>query len=167
MLERSALGERELEGREFIPYLRHVDDHVIALRGRSLMTMLAVDGFAFETADTRDINGLHARLNTLWRNIGDHRLAVYEGLPSGQRALLWLDGADHMTFGGNAEQRIGARRGLFHRDPAVAEREPAQHALVAEVTSLWWRSRLLGDAAATNALRAPPGLGPNDRWRSD
>jgi predicted dienelactone hydrolase len=98
---------------------------------------------------------------------GDHRLAVYEGLPSGQRALLWLDGADHMTFGGNALQRIGARRGLFHRDPAVAEREPAQHTLVAEVTSLWWRSRLLGDPAATAALRAPPGLGPGDRWRAD
>jgi predicted dienelactone hydrolase len=98
---------------------------------------------------------------------GDHRLAVYEGLPSGQRALLWLEGADHMTFGGNAAQRIGARRGLFHRDPAVAEREPAQHALVAAITSLWWRSHLLGDAAATEALRAPAGLTPNDRWRAD
>ena len=82
---------------------------------------------------------------------GEHRLAVYEGLPSGQRALLWLDGADHMTFGGNAAQRIAARRGLFRRDPAVAEREAAHHALVAAVTSLWWRSRLLGDAAAGNA----------------
>ena len=77
MSDRSTLAERELEGREFIPYLRHVEDHVIALRGRSLMTMLAIDGFAFETADTRDINGLHFRLNTLWRNIADHRLAVY------------------------------------------------------------------------------------------
>jgi hypothetical protein len=98
---------------------------------------------------------------------GDHRLAVYEGLPSGQRALLWLDGAGHMTFAGNAEQRIGARRGPFRRDPAVAGREEAQHALVAAVTALWWRVHLLGDAVAIAALRSPPGLGPMDRWRSD
>jgi predicted dienelactone hydrolase len=98
---------------------------------------------------------------------GEHRLAVYEGLPSGRRALLWLDGADHMTFAGNAEQRIGARRGLFRREPAVAAREEAHHAVVAQITASWWRAHLLGDAAASTALREPSGLGPMDRWRAD
>jgi hypothetical protein len=92
---------------------------------------------------------------------------VYDGLPSGQRALLWLDNADHMTFGGNSERPINARRGPFKRDAQVAEREPAHHALVARLTTLWWRARLLGDAAALAALRAPEGLAPGDRWRMD
>lgn len=39
--------------------------------------MVEIDGFAFETADTRDLNGLQARLKTLWRNIADPRLALY------------------------------------------------------------------------------------------
>jgi hypothetical protein len=95
---------------------------------------------------------------------GEHRLAVYEGLPPGQRALLWLNGSDHMTFGGNAQQRIGARRGLFQRAPAVARQEDEDHAIVSAVTTAWWRAQLLGDAAA---LRERPPLRPGDLWRSD
>lgn len=95
---------------------------------------------------------------------GEHRLAVYEGLPSGRRALLWLDGADHMTFGGNAQRRIGARSGLFRRAPEVAAQEDGHHAIVARVTTAWWRAQLLGDAGA---LREAPALRPGDLWRSD
>ena len=97
----------------------------------------------------------------------ESRASVYDGLPAGQRALLWLDGADHMTFGGNAERRIAARWGPFKRAPEVAAREPGHHALVARITGQWWRAHLLGDAAAAAALRSPPGLGSGDRWRSD
>lgn len=97
---------------------------------------------------------------------GEDRARVYEGLPPGQRALLWLDGADHMSFGGNASPRLGSRRGP-RRDPAVAEREPVHHALVARLTTLWWCAHLLGDRVAAAALRAPQGLGADDRWRSD
>ena len=97
----------------------------------------------------------------------ESRASVYDGLPAGQRALLWLDGADHMTFGGNAERRLAARWGPFKRAPEVAAREPGHHALVARITGQWWRAHLLGDAAAAAALRSPPGLGSGDRWRSD
>ena len=97
---------------------------------------------------------------------GEDRARVYEGLPSGRRALLWLDHADHMTFGANAERRIDGR-GAFRRTPEVAANEAAQHALVATITTDWWRARLLGDAAAMAALRAPAGLGTTDRWRMD
>jgi predicted dienelactone hydrolase len=95
---------------------------------------------------------------------GEHRLAVYDSLPSGRRALLWLHGADHMTFGGNAEQRIGAQRGLFKRDAQVAQQEDDDHAIVARVTTAWWRAHLLGDASA---LRLLPVLRADDRWRMD
>lgn len=103
---------------------------------------------------------------------GEQRASVYEGLPAGrgQRALLWLDGADHMTFGGNASRPLAARRGLQKREPQAVEREAVHHALIAQTTTLWWRAHLLGDAGAAAALRAPHGphgLQAGDRWQSD
>jgi predicted dienelactone hydrolase len=95
------------------------------------------------------------------------RASVFDALPTGARALLWLHGADHMTFAGNAERRIQSRFAPFKRDAAVAANEDAHHAIVARISALWWRARLLGDAAALSALRAPTGLGANDRWRID
>ena len=97
----------------------------------------------------------------------ESRASVYDGLPAGRRALLWLDGADHMTFGGNADRRIAARRGPFKRSPEVAAREPEHHERVAQLTTVWWRAHLLNDAAAAAALRNPAGLGAADRWLSD
>jgi predicted dienelactone hydrolase len=92
----------------------------------------------------------------------EQRAAVYEGLPPGQRALLWLDGADHMSFGGG---RPAAVAGLPTRRPETArQREPAHQAAVAHCSSLWWRWRLLGDEAAQQALARPQALlGPRDR----
>ncbi len=98
---------------------------------------------------------------------GADRAGVYDDLPGGQRALLWLDGADHMTFGGNAGQRLRARSGPLRREPIAIEREAQHHERVAAVSSAWWRAHLQGDAAAVAALRSPPALGPQDRWRAD
>lgn len=97
---------------------------------------------------------------------GDSRAMLYDGLPPGQRALLWLDGADHMTFAGNAQQRINGA-GPFRRAGGAFELEPAHHALVVRVTSLWWRAQLMGDEAAREALLRPGGLGAQDRWQRD
>ena len=94
---------------------------------------------------------------------GDSRARVYDGLPLGQRALLWLQGADHMSFGGGSVRRVQAF-GPFRRHGSAAEQEPAHHALVARITMLWWRAHLLGDAQALAALRAPQPLGEGDRF---
>lgn len=93
---------------------------------------------------------------------GEPRAAVYDGLPPGQRALLWLDGADHMTFGGGRPADVGAR-GLRRRPAVAAERQAAHQAVVAQVTAHWWRAHLLGDAAARQALLRPQGLSGKDR----
>jgi predicted dienelactone hydrolase len=95
---------------------------------------------------------------------GEPRAQVYEGLPPGKRALLWLDGADHMSFGGNALRRT-PQLGPFRRHGPAAERQPAHHALVARITTDWWRAQLLGDGAAREALRQPAGLSERDRWQ--
>ncbi|OOG75093.1 transporter [Sinorhizobium sp. A49] len=68
---------RELQPETFIPYVRHVDETIIGLDSRAMMTVIALEGIAFETADPLDINALHRDLNTLYRNIADERLALW------------------------------------------------------------------------------------------
>ena len=87
---------------------------------------------------------------------GEPRAQVYDGLPPGQRGLLWLNGADHMTFSGNRRLRINGR-GPFQRAPVAQQREDTHHALVARLSTLWWRWRLLGDASAQALLQQAPG----------
>lgn len=85
---------RELEPETFIPYVRHVDERVIALSSRALMVVIALEGMSFETADPLDLNALHRDLNTLYRNIADERLALWthvirrrdNGYPDGEFA---------------------------------------------------------------------------------
>jgi predicted dienelactone hydrolase len=94
---------------------------------------------------------------------GDRRWQVYEGLPDGAKAGLWLDGADHMSFGGQA-RTLRALGPLGVREPRVLELEPAHQALIASLSTLWWRARLMHDSSAAAALQSPMGLGPSDRW---
>lgn len=69
--------KRETELGSNLPYARHVSDHVVALDSRALMICFKLDGASFETADVRDINDWHAKLNNAWRNLADERLAIW------------------------------------------------------------------------------------------
>jgi type IV secretion system protein VirB4 len=60
-----------------LPYARHVSEAVIALDTGALMLCLKLTGAAFETADVRDLNDAHAKLNNAWRNLADDRLALW------------------------------------------------------------------------------------------
>ena len=68
---------RETEVRSHLPYARHVNDHVVALDSGALMMVFQVAGASFETADVRDLNDWHLKLNQAWRNLADDRLAVW------------------------------------------------------------------------------------------
>ncbi len=125
------------------------------------------DAFAGVTRPFLAITGSHDSDPLRHALTGADRARVYDSLPPGRRALLWLAGADHMSFAGNGEQRLRARFGPLEREPDAAELEPQHHARVAAITTLWWRAQLQGDAAAIEALRAPTGLGEGDRWRQD
>lgn len=92
------------------------------------------------------------------------RRAVYRGLPPGAKAELVLDGADHMTFGGQS-LTIRPRRGPLSRAAGAAEREGGHRATVVRISTDWWRWRLLGDDAARQRLQAPDGLAPGDVWQ--
>ena len=98
---------------------------------------------------------------------GLHRRQVYDGLPSlqtGAKAELWLEAADHMSFGGQDRASLG-RLGR-PRDPATDQQGPRHRSLITATSTDWWRAHLMGATAARLRLaQAPQGLGPLDQWR--
>jgi predicted dienelactone hydrolase len=90
----------------------------------------------------------------------ESRRAVYAALPAGQKAMLVLADADHMTFAGQAGRSIE----IVPRQAVSREKQAAHHAVVAQISSDWWRSKLMSDADATARLRAPAALDVNDEW---
>ena len=91
----------------------------------------------------------------------DKRIAVFPALPPGGKAQLVLQDADHMTFGG----QIGRAAEIVPRESVTRDQQARDHALVAAITTDWWRATLFDDAAAQARLIAPVGLGPGDRWQ--
>ncbi len=82
----------------------------------------------------------------------DTRRALFDALPSGQLAgdkmLVWLTGADHMIFGGQA--RIAHASWNTNPGPEL----DALHVRIVRATTLaFWRANLLDDAAARTWLR--------------
>ncbi len=71
---------RDSDPRANLPYARHVTDQIIGLDTQALMLTLQLDGASFETADIRDLNDAHAKLNGAWRNLADDRLALWHHL---------------------------------------------------------------------------------------
>ncbi|MEO5794882.1 MAG: hypothetical protein ABIP34_07655 [Rhodoferax sp.] len=94
----------------------------------------------------------------------ERRCAVFAALPPGGKALLVLQDADHMTLGGGA----GAIQRPFmqaRRNEATRVQEERHHALLAQITSNWWRANLLGDADARARLVRPAALDAGDVWQ--
>jgi predicted dienelactone hydrolase len=95
-------------------------------------------------------------------NTGDERQRVYAELPSGNKAQLVLDGADHATFSGNS---VPIRpNSVIQRQAQAVALERRHLAVLVALSTHWWRASLLGDAAARAALAAPVGLLSGDRW---
>ena len=91
----------------------------------------------------------------------ERRKAVFGALPPGGKGHLVLEDADHMTFGGQ-DGRVAE---ILPRDAAARTRQAQHHALVAAITTDWWRATLRDDAAARSRLRVPEDLGPGDLWQ--
>lgn len=131
----ATLRSRELGPETFIPYVRHVDETIIALDSRALMVTLAIDGVSFETADILDLNALHRDLNTLYRNIADERLALWTHLIR-RRENGYPDGAFATRFSETLNARYRARmvdEDLFRNDLFLSvlwmpSRDPAEKA---------------------------------------
>lgn len=89
------------------------------------------------------------------------RRMVYDALPAGKKALLWLDGADHFTFAGN--EKLIPSTFIVRREKATMEAEAAHHERVARISTAWLKEQLFGQAmgAASGAASA---LGAGDQF---
>ena len=96
----------------------------------------------------------------------DKRAAVFGALPVGHKAMLLLKDADHMTFGGNAGGLAGRAAGILPRDAITTQLQSQHHALMARITTDWWRAHLMGDAQAKARLQLPVGLAAADSWQT-
>lgn len=85
------------------------------------------------------------------------RRMVYDALPTGKKALLWLDQADHFTFAGNDKQIPSSF--LARRDKVTLELEDAHHERVARLSTAWLKEHLLGQN-----MPAVSGLASGDQW---
>ena len=91
----------------------------------------------------------------------ERRRAVFDALPSGNKAQLILLDADHMTFAGQTGRAVE----IVPRAQVTRDLQPAHHALVASITSDWWRATLQGDESARHRLAVPQGLHAGDLWQ--
>ena len=91
----------------------------------------------------------------------ERRFAVFGALPPGDKAHLVLQDADHMTFGG----QTGRAAEVVRREAITRDLQPVHHALIASITTDWWRATLLGDTSARARLIQPGGLASGDLWQ--
>lgn len=110
---KSVALDRDLDPRASLPYARHVTDEIIALDTQALMMSFRLDGASFETADVRDLNDWHAKLNSAWRNLADDRLAIWHHLIRREHGLNeaggYPDGRFRSAFAADLDARYRAR----------------------------------------------------------
>lgn len=94
--------KRELRPDNYLPFVRHADDHTVITTSRGAFRVMHLDGAAFRTADNKTINILHERLANAMRQIADDNVMLYghiirredTGLPAGAFSSnfgKWLD----------------------------------------------------------------------------
>ena len=91
----------------------------------------------------------------------ERRMAVFAALPTGNKAHLVLQDADHMTFAG----QTGRAAEIVPREAITRDLQAAHHGRVAAISADWWRATLQDDAAAWARLAQPAGLAPGDVWQ--
>jgi type IV secretion system protein VirB4 len=101
---------RELDPRGALPYARHVTGEIIGLDTQALMMTFQLDGASHETADVRDLNDWHAKLNGAWRNLANDHLAVWHHLVR-RRHEGYPEGSFRSDFAGDLDAQYRARLG--------------------------------------------------------
>ena len=92
----------------------------------------------------------------------DKRASVFAALPAGNKAMLLLKDADHMSFSGVT----GRAAKIVQRQTTTTELQPVHHALVARTSTDWWQAHLMGDEEAKARLQKPQGMALLDRWQT-
>ena len=70
------IAHREAPAGARLPYARHIDDATIETRDGMILQIIKIEGLAFETADTEDLNYRKAIRETMLRSIAHARFAI-------------------------------------------------------------------------------------------
>lgn len=70
------IAHREAPAGARLPYARHIDDATIETRDGMILQIIKIDGLAFETADTEDLNYRKTIRETMLRSIAHARFAI-------------------------------------------------------------------------------------------
>ena len=145
---------RDLDPRGALPYARHVTGEIIGLDTQALMMTFQLDGASFETADVRDLNDCHAKLNGAWRNLANDHLAVWHHLVR-RRHEGFPDGAFRSDFAGDLDTqyrtRLGATQMFVNELYVTLVLHPGRDAT--ERAGAWIAKRRRSDADEEEAVR--------------
>lgn len=122
------VAQREASPEKFLPYARHVNEEMVALDSGDIMLTFELQGRAFETADVRDLNDWHTKLNGMLRNLHDERLSIWTHLVR-MRVDQYPGGAFKSGFAADLDRayfgRINRERMFINRFFATLVIRPA------------------------------------------
>ena len=112
------VAQREATPAKFLPYARHINDDMVVLDSGDIMLTFELQGRAFETADIRDLNDWHTKLNGMFRNLHDERLSIWthlirmrvEQYPGGEFKSGFAADLDRAYFGRMNRERMFINR---------------------------------------------------------
>ena len=112
------VAQREVSPAKFLPYARHINDDMVVLDSGDIMLTFELQGRAFETADVRDLNDWHTKLNGMFRNLHDERLSIWthlvrmrvEQYPGGKFKSGFAANLDRAYFGRMNRERMFINR---------------------------------------------------------
>lgn len=77
LAEKQSYLDKELSSSKFIPYLFHCTDNTLLLKDNSLLKIIRIKGFAFETADDDDIDIRKNARNNLLKGMASGNFALW------------------------------------------------------------------------------------------
>lgn len=113
-----SLFKKERRVGDQLPFIGHINERTLALRGGMLMQTLLLDGLPFETAETSELNYRLAVRETMLRSVNNSRIALYHHVVR-RRAAVDLDASFPDSFSSWLDRRwrnrMSAKR-LFVND---------------------------------------------------
>lgn len=152
--DRLRLWRREKTIADMLPYARHADDATLLARDGSLMQVIKIDGLAYETADSGDLNYRKGVRNTMLRAIASPRLSLYHHVVR-RRVAAEAAGAIDTPFADALDKewrRRAAGRPLYVNDLYITllRRPPLRTGLLGD---LFGRGAEINAAAVARDLR--------------
>ncbi|NSY16499.1 VirB4 family type IV secretion/conjugal transfer ATPase [Neorhizobium sp. AL 9.2.2] len=108
----------EMGVREHIPYLRHVNDHVVSTKLGFLVSVIKLEGLPFQTMDQAELNARMRNRNNSFRLLGSSRFSLYTTVIRRKSAVAIDDDFD-MPFAAELNRRYRehlSQKNLFVND---------------------------------------------------